>query len=115
MLAIGISEILRSRESGHYKSRNSEIRSGPFIRLGTWRRSEESRRSEFRESRGRGIQDNRSREPREFIWTVHPFGTRVRNPQRVGIFGIGKSEFLRSKELGHHKSRNPDEIRAARL
>jgi hypothetical protein len=56
-----------------------------------------------------------SRELREFIWTVHPFGTRVRNPQRVGIFGIGKSEFLRSKGLGHHKSRNPDEIRAARL
>jgi hypothetical protein len=31
------------------------------------------------------------------------------------MFGIRKSEFLRSKELGHHKSRNLDEIRAARL
>jgi hypothetical protein len=26
------------------------------------------------------------------------------------IFDIGKSEFLRSKELGHHKSRNPADI-----
>jgi hypothetical protein len=41
-----------------------------------------------------------------------PFwGTGVRNLEIVGIFGIRKSEFLRSKELGHHKSQNPREIR----
>jgi hypothetical protein len=28
----------------------------------------------------------------------------------VGIFSIGKLKFLRSKELGHHKSRNLEEI-----
>jgi hypothetical protein len=40
-----------------------------------------------------------------------PFGgTGVRNLEIVGIFGIGKSEFLRSKESGHHKSRNIREI-----
>ena len=38
-----------------------------------------------------------------------------KNPQRVEIFDIEKSEFLRSKGLGHHKSRNPNEIRATRL
>jgi hypothetical protein len=36
--------------------------------------------------------------------------TGVRNPRRVGISGIGKSEFLRTRKLGHHKSRNPGEI-----
>jgi hypothetical protein len=37
-------------------------------------------------------------------------GTGVINPEIVGIFNIGKSEFLRSKESGHHKSQNPGEI-----
>jgi hypothetical protein len=32
----------------------------------------------------------------------HPFGeTGVKNPERVGILTIGKSEFPRMKELGH--------------
>jgi hypothetical protein len=41
----------------------------------------------------------------------HSFwGTGVRNPEIVGIFDIRKSMFLRSKESGHHKSRNHREI-----
>jgi hypothetical protein len=40
-----------------------------------------------------------------------PFrGTGVRDPERVGILTIGKLDFLRSKDLGHHKYRNSGEI-----
>jgi hypothetical protein len=37
-------------------------------------------------------------------------GTRRSKASGVGIFGIGKSEFLKTRKLGHHKSRNPGEI-----
>lgn len=84
-------------------------RSGPSVGGNTWWRLKH-RESGYRHSRGQGIGEVHSENP-----DTNPsrlFGeTGVRNMKRVRIFDIRRSEFLRSKELGHHKSRNPGEIR----
>jgi hypothetical protein len=41
--------------------------------------------------------------------------TGVKDLERVRMLAIGISEILRSRESGHYKSRNSDEIKVARL
>jgi hypothetical protein len=99
----------QGQENRDTSSLETPGRSGPSIGGNTWRRSKH-RESEYRHSRGQGVgeihSENPGTNPSHPVWE-----TGVRNLKRVGIFDIGKSGFLRSKELGHHKSRNPGGIR----
>jgi hypothetical protein len=62
-----------------------------------------------RHSRGQGIGEIQVENP-DIIGAVRSGGTGVGDPERAGIAVIGKSEFLRTREPGHRKFRNPDEI-----
>jgi hypothetical protein len=59
-------------------------------------------------------QENPGRKKRHNL--SHPFrGTGVRDLKRVGTTVIGKLEFLRTRKLGHRKSRNPRGIETVHL
>jgi hypothetical protein len=57
---------------------------------------------------------NPGRKPRQNL-SCPIRGTSVRDPKRVGIAAIEKSEFLRTRKLGHQKSRNPRGIKTVHL